>query len=69
MFAGLRSVDDVLLVRGVDRVDDLNGQAQPLVERQRAAGDALGERAALDQFEDEERLDVRLLDAVDRLYT
>ena len=42
-----------LLVRGFERLGDLPGDGQGLVERDRTFGDAVLERWAFDQFEDE----------------
>jgi hypothetical protein len=59
-------MDDAVLVRGVERRGELAGDRHRLVEGQRAARDALGERRPLDQFEDERALAARrLFDPVD----
>jgi hypothetical protein len=44
------AVDDARLVGGVERVGDLPGECQRLIERDRARRDAVRERVALDQF-------------------
>ena len=46
-------MDDALLVRRFERVGDLPRDRQRLVERQRPARDAIGQRVALDQLQDE----------------
>ena len=43
-------MDDALLVRGFEGVGDLPRDGQRVVHRQRLAGDAFGERLALDQL-------------------
>ena len=54
MFAGFRSRWMMpALVRGFERLGDLPRDRQRLVERNRPARDALGERLAFDQFQDE----------------
>jgi hypothetical protein len=71
-------VDDPFLVRGFERVGDLQRDPQRLVQRQRAARDALLERLALDElhdeevagagfFEPEQRGDVRMIQRRERL--
>ena len=51
-------MDDPLLVRRFERLGDLLRDRQRLVERDRAARDALRQVVALDQFH-HERADVR----------
>ena len=46
-------MDDALLVRGFERVGDLPRDRERLVCRHRLAGNALGERLALDQLHHE----------------
>ena len=54
-----------LLVCGLEGFGDLPRDRQHVVRGNRAAGDPIGERCAVDQLEDQ-RLDaVRLLDTVD----
>jgi hypothetical protein len=47
------TMDDALLVRGLERVGDLVGDRQRLVERHRTVVDAVGERRPLDQLHHE----------------
>ena len=47
------AVDDPLLVRGFERLGDLPRDGQGLIERDRAAGDALRQVLALDQLHDQ----------------
>ena len=49
-------MDDALLVRRVERLGDLPRDREGLGDRQRAAGETIGERGALDEFEDQRRL-------------
>ena len=67
-FAGLRSRWTIpLLVRRLQRLGDLPRDGERLVERERAARDALGQRLALDQLHDQAALPPSgLLEAVDR---
>jgi hypothetical protein len=67
------AMDDALSVRGVERVGNLPGDRQRLVERQGAARDAPGEVLALDQLHDERVLfdavngrDVRMIEGRER---
>ena len=60
------AVDDVLLVRGVERVGDLLRDRQRLVERDRAARDPRRQVVAVDQFHDQGGEVRCLLEAVDR---
>jgi len=62
------AMDDVLLVRGFDRVGDLDRQPQRLVQRQRAACDARRDRLAFDEFEHEKRLCIGFFETVNRGY-
>ena len=66
-FCGLEvAVDDALLVRGLERLGDLPGDGQRLVERQRAARERADEILALDELHDQRAHAVRLFEAVDR---
>ena len=60
------AVEDALGVRGLERVRDLEREADRLVDRDGSARDALLERLAGDELEDEEAQGVDLLEAVDR---
>ena len=71
-------MDDALPVRVVERVGDLDAEAQRLVERQRPLREPLGERLAFEQLHDQvvgvalvadvvERADVRVRELRDRL--
>jgi hypothetical protein len=48
-------MDDALGVRRLERVGDLVGDAERLLERHRALRDAIGERRSLDEFHDQGR--------------
>ncbi len=58
-------VDDPLLVSGFEGLGDLLRDRQCLVDWNRALCDSVGERRPLDQFHDERRHAVALLEAVD----
>ena len=58
-------MDDAGIVRGFERQGDLMREEQRLVGRNRALGDAIGERGSFDQFQHEGRLAILLLEAVD----
>ena len=60
------AMNDPLLVRGFERLGDLLGDWQRLVERNRAARNALRQILALDEFHDERRDVGGLLETVDR---
>ena len=60
------AVDDSLLVRGLERLGDLPGDGEGLVEGERPALQPLGEVFALDELHDEGADAARLLEAVDR---
>ena len=47
------AMNDALLVRGFERLGDLPRDRERLVERERPARDAVGERLALDQLHHE----------------
>ena len=47
------AMDDALLMRGFERLADLARDRQRFLERNRTTRDPIGERVALDQFEDE----------------
>ena len=47
------AVDDPLLVRGFERLGDLPRDRQRFIERNRPSRDAIGERRAFDQLQDE----------------
>jgi hypothetical protein len=57
-------MDDALLVRRFDGVDDLVRDGQRLVERQRSLRQALCERRPLDELHHEGRCATRLLESV-----
>ena len=46
-------MDDSLLVRCLERVGDLSGNVQSLVERKRASFQAIGQRLAVHQLHDD----------------
>jgi hypothetical protein len=52
-------------MRGLERRDDLHGDTERFVSRQRALLDAIGERRSRDEFHDERRLTVAAPDAID----
>ena len=58
-------MNDALLVRGLERVDDLAGDRQRLVERQRPLRDAIGERRTLDELEHQRLTSLHVLESVD----
>ncbi len=60
------AVNDPLLVRRLERLGDLAGDGQGLLERDRPALQSLGEVFALDELHHERADAVRLLEAVDR---
>jgi hypothetical protein len=59
-------MDDVLLVGGFDRLGDLQREGQRFSERDRPAREPLGQRFAVDQFENQELLAVALFESIDR---
>jgi len=59
------AVDDPLLVGGLERLGGLLRDREGLVERDRPLGDAVGQRRAFNQLEDEDLLAVGLLEPVD----
>ena len=59
------AMDDPLSVRGLERLDDLPGNRQRLIERQRALRDAVREGDALDELHHERGRAAGLLDPVD----
>src|SRR3954463_9620864 len=59
-------MDDAAIVRGLERIDELPGNRERIVERERAALDPFRERLALNQFEDEREHPARVVGAVDR---
>ena len=59
-------MDDAVLVRGFECVGNLPRDRQRLVERDRPSRDPVGERLALDEFEDQGAHAVRVLHPVDR---
>ena len=63
---GLRSRWTIPFVRGLERLGDLAGDREGLVERERPALQPLGEVFALDELHDEGADAARLLEAVDR---
>ena len=46
-------MDDALLVRSLERVGDLAGDRQRLVDRERAGRDPVGERRPFDELHDD----------------
>ena len=58
-------MDDALRVRGFERLGNLPRDGQRVVERNRPARDALGERRSLDHLEHERRRMIGRLEAVD----
>ena len=66
MFAGLRSrCSTPLLVRVVQRLDELLRDWQCVLDGHRAAGDAVGQRRALDQLHHEGTHAIAVLESVD----
>ncbi len=59
------AVDDALRVRGFERLGNLPRDRQRLVERDRTARDAIGERRSFDHLEHERRQMIGRLEAVD----
>src|SRR6185503_16443780 len=60
------TMDDATLVRRIERLGNLTRDLDRLIDRQRALGEQpIGERAALDELEDERTQAVALFDAVD----
>ena len=59
-------MDDARAMRRVERARDLDRDRQRLIERQRAFRQAIGERLAFDQFQDQRADAVAVFDAVDR---
>jgi hypothetical protein len=66
MFAGFKSRWTTPRSCGLERVDELPGNRERIVERQCAALDAIREGLAGNQLEDEREGTVRVVDAVDR---
>lgn len=65
MLAGFRSrLDDALIMRRFERAGNLTSNQYRLVERNRALGDSIGKRLALDQLEDERLTGAGILDAM-----
>jgi len=60
------AMHDAALMCGVEALADLAGYSCGVVERDRSPANALGQRLAVHQFEDEASDTVRLVDAVDR---
>ena len=60
------AMDDALLVRRFERLGDLPRNRHRLVQRQRPAGDPIGQRLALDQFEDQRMRLAAVLEPVNR---
>ena len=59
------AVDDADLMRGFERLGDLTGDGQCLVDRNGPPRDALGEVFSFDELHDDRARAARLLDAVD----
>ena len=60
------AVDDALLVRRLEGAGHLQRNRHRFVERDRAPGDAIGERRSFDQLEHERGASRLFLDAIDR---
>jgi hypothetical protein len=61
------AMHDAALVRRIERIGNLPRHIDRVINRQRAFGDeAIRERSALDEFEDQRALAIALFDAVDR---
>jgi hypothetical protein len=58
-------VDDALRVRGVQRIGELNGHLEQVVDLEGPAREALPQRLAFEQFHRNERLALGLADVVD----
>jgi len=58
-------MDDSLGMRGIERVSDLNRQAQQSMGFDRLAGDAMPQRHAFQKLHGDERLPVLLADIID----
>ena len=58
------AVNDAFGVRGVERVGDFDGEREQVFDVQRAAGDAVLERLAVEKFHGDEGLAVLLADVV-----
>jgi hypothetical protein len=58
-------MNDPLLVRGFERVGDLTRDGQCLIERNRAARDALRQVLAFDEFHDQRTDAIRFFQSVD----
>ncbi len=59
-------MDDALRMRCFESLDNLSRNRQRIVQRQRALGDAIGERWSLHEFEHERSDSIRLLEAENR---
>jgi hypothetical protein len=59
-------MNDALLVRGFERLGNLMRNHQRVVDRDWPAGDAVGQRLAVDQFQYQRPRPAGILDAVDR---
>ena len=59
------AVNDAFRVRRVERVGDVDGERQQLLERQRIAVDRFLERSAFEQFQNEKRFPVVFADLED----
>jgi hypothetical protein len=59
-------MDDTLLMRGFERLRDLQSNSQRLFDWNRTAADPVGEGVAFDQFEHQEASLPDLLETVDR---
>ena len=60
------AMDDALLVRGFEGLGDLTRDRQGFVQRNRPTSDPIGQRVALDQFEDERVGLTAVLEPIDR---
>jgi hypothetical protein len=58
------AMDDIAAVRGVERIDNLHGEVEQFLVRQRLAANPVLQRLALEQFHHDERLAVVLADLV-----
>ena len=58
-------MDDAAFVRGFERVGDLTGDCQRIVQRQRSTGDQIRKRVTFDELEDDARRAGGLLESID----
>ena len=60
------AVDDASFMRRLERLGDLTGDRQSLVDRNRTVGDAIRDRFALDEFQDQRLPLIRFFETVNR---